>query len=119
MSEMDEKAVGNDTTFVRKVWAAKNKVNILAAFPYHEGKDTKHFINLVYDDRKSDKDNLYFELKRNSNGDPVKREEIELGASNLRINNFFFSATFDEFLIRPDQNVYIIVNNGSNKASRE
>lgn len=68
-SEIDDNELGDNPINVERSWFGGGYLNLRVALKYNPSANTKHVVNLVYDEAASSTDTLRFTLCHNANGD--------------------------------------------------
>ena len=79
-STMDEEAVGNDGVSISTGWISGGYFNAYVYIAMLRPTNVHHVVNLVFDDARSDADNVYFELRHNAYDECPENPSIPLAS---------------------------------------
>jgi len=90
----DKEDLGHNAIGIARGWASGGYLNLLVEFTYMTNSSTKHNVNLVYDDIKSNSDTLKFTLMHNGYGETYEDE----GAKDLGVCDTYISFPVEDLI---------------------
>lgn len=111
-SAINEDEVGNDAVNLDGFWYEGQYISVRYNITSITGSETKHLLNLVYDDVRSGKDTVYFELRHNAYKESYEyTESLDDSASETKqtfeINTGYASFPCGEDFIKDGQVVHV------------
>lgn len=89
LSTADEESIGNDPVDLMNGWISGGYFNAALQVTSVANSATKHVVNLVYDDVKSNSDTLYFALRHNGFGEVYGSEQSK--GKEMKVVSGYFS----------------------------
>lgn len=118
-SDIGETLTGNDTTIIFQAWkGSRHRLNLNVFYP-KRNLNTQDTFTIEYNDVDSTPEQLVFTVRRHSPEDHIPSKEIIQGESGIQYQQIFFTTDYKPFMVNPEIDVQIKINNGNNRAGNQ
>ena len=110
-STADDAVVGTDPILFVQGWVSgvdKVNLNVRFAISYKKESETIHYLNVLYDDVKSNSDTLVFELRHNGSGEVFGGQDIK--DEDTSMDDGLLTFQLDSYLPTDKESIVIRIN---------